>query len=1027
MLVYKNQERGMFKTIFSFLFLSVFFFFANSIRRSFLFIWQSTMRLQKIILGILLILTCLTIFTRGQEIFSGFKESETTPLPSTESIEIEWNPLFEFGTGEVIGTGRGTGELPVPSVESGQEFTGDMLFSWSLVWNTSLFTGEQSWWVETKIINLIISEVFYDGTDEWIEISNISNNSFSGTIQITGSVFISTAISLTWNQSIILIKPSGNYSRIDLTVPRITTTTFSLTDTKAMSLVLSESGQMLDIFAIETGRMTKLDNKKTSFQKMLISDQQIITWVVFPLNVIDPYIANPGFIYKENWPNQSESRTGSAIDNTGQIDSGENIHIPTWPLKITEIADSIWQFSQFVELQATEDWEWSLIISGSLIKENFFLGTKLNKWDLLIISKSDNWWLSTQNIIENNRLELQKSGFLSIYGQSGQVFDSIYILSTYPERSLYYWWISQSGSRVFDKIALFSPGFDESLWWYFSSINTGISTISDNISPSIPSITTGELSNSVLVPEPGLLQIQGLVFKTPESITISSLWTGSIDLWDRKRYLLTRATGKTEWGKTKKYLTGLLFSGQNITISKTFWFLDGGGCVSLWYSGSLHDSYCYAAPTKITETTSKEIVFFDGSITIISLNAKTPESITLKSSLSTSVNLSDKNRYLRTKSTESGERWSTKKYLDWVILPGENLTISKTFGFLDKGACVSLWYIDKQYDMYCYSSDPKVFTWEILTGQLTWLEIPKVSLISLLPNPSGKDTQESIILSAQADYPITGFFLKVWSKKITIKNPLLSWENLITWSLWLVNKAACVQVRRSTHLLDQFCYTNPKEDQRFGQTNTILQEIAQSDFSLISKVNFVVKGNQICTSYQDQILSCRSLPSSKTSIKLKNENKLYKTYTNLLETYLRKNRSTLFYSTTIKEYFAVLSQAKKAINNFESTIVISGQQIDVQDIATQIALKTNTGYVESRNENSIPQRILWVQKLWRRSASLWHRRSNFFSVSRNWDTVYWGSRCYANAILDRQKPQMIIDRWTNSKTFFCWKPWTKMA
>ena len=58
---------------------------------------------------------------------------------------------------------------------------------------------------------------------------------------------------------------------------------------------------------------------------------------------------------------------------------------------------------------------------------------------------------------------------------------------------------------------------------------------------------------------------------------------------DHKRYLLTKAIGKNERG-----------------ITKTFGFLVGGGCVSLWYSGNLYDTYCYAAPIKET-TILKEI------------------------------------------------------------------------------------------------------------------------------------------------------------------------------------------------------------------------------------------------------------------------------------------------------------------------------------------------------------------------------------------------------------------------------------
>jgi hypothetical protein len=45
------------------------------------------------------------------------------------------------------------------------------------------------------VFDLIISEVFIDGTDEWIEITNIGKGGFQGNITIVGAK--STPLSLT--------------------------------------------------------------------------------------------------------------------------------------------------------------------------------------------------------------------------------------------------------------------------------------------------------------------------------------------------------------------------------------------------------------------------------------------------------------------------------------------------------------------------------------------------------------------------------------------------------------------------------------------------------------------------------------------------------------------------------------------------------------------------------------------------------------------------------------------------------------
>jgi hypothetical protein len=83
------------------------------------------MRLQKLILGILIALTGLTIFARGQELVSDMLMSSNASLPSTETGIIasfedtqydstalsSGDSLIIAATGEVLGTGRVTEDL----------------------------------------------------------------------------------------------------------------------------------------------------------------------------------------------------------------------------------------------------------------------------------------------------------------------------------------------------------------------------------------------------------------------------------------------------------------------------------------------------------------------------------------------------------------------------------------------------------------------------------------------------------------------------------------------------------------------------------------------------------------------------------------------------------------------------------------------------------------------------------------------------------------------------------------------------
>ena len=119
---------------------------------------------------------------------------------------------------------------------------------------------------------------------------------------------------------------------------------------------------------------------------------------------------------------------------------------------------------------------------------------------------------------------------------------------------------------------------------------------------------------------------------------------------------------------------------------------------------------------------------------------------------------------------------------------------------------------------------------------------------------------------------------------------------------------------------------------------------------------FIVTGSQICVRYFDQMLACRQLPASKTSIKLKNENKLYKTYVGLLQNYLIKDRSTLYFNTPLVDYFNVLKNAKAQIKNFSSTITIGDQQFNLYDLSWQIDLTTSYQWLSWGN---VQEKISW--------------------------------------------------------------------
>lgn len=899
---------------------------------------------------------------------------------------------------------------------------------------------------------IILSEIYYDGTEEWIEITNLGLD-FSGEVELLVPQPILFPVSLQQNQSIILTKSSQTYSRISpLVVKQPLPLSFSFTDTKAIFIQLQRSWQTIDTFQVETGLVVKYNDKKTSLTKQIINQIWSITGSSSAINVISPYLASPGFfdfssIFQTGDQNQGTGWSGNIF--TGDIWSSSwsdlggggmsgivDAPTPTSPqpdtLSITEIYKSNWLLSDFIEIQALQDFSGKVFFSGSLLKTGLNLDLFLKNQERIIIVYFDNWWLSGQEKIKNTSLELNTSWYLQVLGQSGQVFDTIQVLSTSWNKSNYNWDFSNWYIDIFSEIDDFSPGFDEQFLVYnklllayttwqvnqdtWFSDQTGSWGLSTGLPQNWQDLSWTTSSGYQFSRKN--FQITALSHLNPETITIKSNLNLSLDLSKKDRYLLSKEISTSNRKTTKKYLTGILLSGESLTISKTRGFLDAGSCIGLFYQTGQLDERCYGStlPQQIIQEQEPELEDeseFIPNITIIwvlpnplgkddqeELHLLRTGSVIARSQSDVAIQnfqISDKYLYLKIN--------STKKYLTGIFSLNQEKILIGSLGLVNKPVCAELRYRTTLLDTYCY---PQPQEGQYLekgkeniqneTG-LIIKNIPNIHIQWLLPNPKGKDDQELISLFRTPETKsVTGLAsamvansseaIQSWSTSTTESNLSFNIKNLtlenkslyllnnnkktyFSWSLQvdtgtifkaalgLINKAHCVELRYLETQLDKFCYPNPKEDQYFGSWNIVLQTIQKSDFLILQDVWFIVTGSQICVRYFDQMLTCRQLPASKTSIKLKNENKLYKTYVGLLQNYLIKNRSTLYFNTPINDYFTILKNAKSQIKDFSSIVSISGQQFNIYDLSGQIELTTAQQWL---SWDQIQETTSWLQK-----------------------------------------------------------------
>jgi len=425
--------------------------------------------------------------------------------------------------------------------------------------------------------------------------------------------------------------------------------------------------------------------------------------------------------------------------------------------------------------------------------------------------------------------------------------------------------------------------------------------------------------------------------------------------------------------------------------------LDKWSCVWLFYKEEQLDLRCYwSAVPKTEEEKESELDDFIPEIQIMwvlpdPVGKDDKEEIHLLRITNSWENLKipDKNLYLQIN--------KSKKYLSPITLyPNQTTILTWSLGLVNKEVCITLFYKDQSIDEFCYP-DPK--EWEFIPrwGRIEIPEyIPSIQILGVLPNPVWKDDKELISLIRNCDNTLLSTetwnsldsidslsedsidYCQTWIWKTESKNLYIlnnttkkylsgtfiaNQETVWTGALWLPNKAHCLELYYKEHFLDRFCYANPKEDEYFGTWNYILQMIPKPDFSILQKVWFLVTGDQICVVYQEQFLSCRKLPTSKTSVKLKNENKLYKTYFSLIQNLLIKERSTLYYNTDLRIYFDTFRQAKAEVSKFWSVVTISWENFDAYDLDSQLSfvLGNDSSLEDSPVSKSLRKRFLgWL-------------------------------------------------------------------
>ena len=295
--------------------------------------------------------------------------------------------------------------------------------------------------------------------------------------------------------------------------------------------------------------------------------------------------------------------------------------------------------------------------------------------------------------------------------------------------------------------------------------------------------------------------------------------------------------------------------------------------------------------------------------------------------------------------------WITKnKKLSefWLldISPSGEITLKWNFWLPNNRAtCVSLNQWSYTFDTQCYNPDGlsdeeiDIETWDLAI-------LPDVKIKSIIPNPSGKDSEkEEITLLRTASDDIPGFQTTIdlspdfsllinWKTKKKLAGNLIANQDItIKWSFWLPNTASCVSLLYRWEKLDDFCYTKASDGIKFNSNNTAISEISEEELAIVKGITLVKQWDSLCVSYNKNIFTCKSIPNSTTE-KNKKQLSMQNSYITELQNYIKSNYSMIYYDSKIKDFFDLYSEAKKSIQSWSGDFTRNDSDISITNIST---------------------------------------------------------------------------------------------
>lgn len=680
--------------------------------------------------------------------------------------------------------------------------------SWLLLLFILLIFSISTWYAQ----QLKITEVYYDWTDERIEIYNNDVTDFSWEITIswarTSNALLTQSINISsWNLIVIaddLVTFINTWNIISWI------NKFSISDTQAITIDLLVSWVVIDNFYAPQTLVSLYNNAETSLE--LWSWQIQATTIDRSYNILGPILASPWYwdlglltvLGSGSWGQWSGSvwswswTPGTWSINTGLLASG--LCMSSWSIIVEEFVYTNSSTPSYLELLATQPTSGILQLSWNIFSGQlpWAINIVMLSWDRIIVT-NNTIWLFWPSVKYQQVFDFVQSWYLEVY------IDNILVdyisIDVWTWSTLNSFYQSQDNwcYRLFSPQYGPSPGFDYQYlhYWWTTIVNQIIYQPDPNplVCPINTSWSWWNNWSSTPNPVPGPLVTPTITswFNWNINITLIDYDPPGSDINNERLWLLLDSWAQTlslSWwqliydGKTYNFNTEVLTWWQEEIYVANFRFVNSRPiCIDLSYQSIVYSTECY-------DPQSNASPFIPWSPIINNLNNTTPQSNTWNNQTPISWENNDTTEIDRTKfklklweivydppgsdtnneiiTIISNESFpidlkdfrirvsTTNKRIDQTIVANQTLVITKTRWLSNsKHTCIQLVLLDYIFDEKCY--DPSLEKHEIdlnvvITGEILEDESDEVfSWLSLIWK--GKYISWSLVINAVLPNP----------------------------------------------------------------------------------------------------------------------------------------------------------------------------------------------------------------------------------------------------------------------------------